>query len=192
VSYTYNANRQRASLAVQATPGQPKLNLTRQPLHEACQGKTMWRWNSFSATNAYDSLARRNSLSLSLQPSAISFSYAYDPASRLSGVTNGDLSASYSYLANSPLISDILFKQNGATRMTTTKQYHNLNRLTRISSVSSVQSVASFDYLYNDANQRTKVTLGPDNSYWQYQYDALGQVISGKKYWPDGTPVAGQ
>ncbi len=28
--------------------------------------------------------------------------------------------------------------------------------------------------------------------YWLYTYDALGQVISGKRYWSDGTPVAGQ
>ena len=31
-----------------------------------------------------------------------------------------------------------------------------------------------------------------DASYWIYQYDTLGQVISGKRFWPDGTPVAGQ
>jgi RHS repeat-associated protein len=29
-------------------------------------------------------------------------------------------------------------------------------------------------------------------SYWDYQYDELGQVISGKRYWSDGTPMAGQ
>jgi hypothetical protein len=27
---------------------------------------------------------------------------------------------------------------------------------------------------------------------WEYGYDALGQVTSGRKFWPDGTPVAGQ
>ena len=31
-----------------------------------------------------------------------------------------------------------------------------------------------------------------DASYWIYQYDTLGQVISGKHFWPAGTPVAGQ
>lgn len=31
-----------------------------------------------------------------------------------------------------------------------------------------------------------------DGSYWVYQYDKLGQVTSGKRYWSDGTPVAGQ
>ncbi|MEZ5327076.1 MAG: hypothetical protein R3F19_18665 [Verrucomicrobiales bacterium] len=28
--------------------------------------------------------------------------------------------------------------------------------------------------------------------YWEYRYDDLGQVISAKKYWRDGKPVAGQ
>jgi hypothetical protein len=31
-----------------------------------------------------------------------------------------------------------------------------------------------------------------DGSYWVYEYDSLGQVESGKRYWSDGTPVAGQ
>src|SRR5439155_26080562 len=44
---------------------------------------------------------------------------------------------------------------------------------------------------YNSANQRTANT-NADNSQWIYQYDGLGQVTSGKKYWADGTPVAGQ
>src|SRR5207249_7423452 len=35
-------------------------------------------------------------------------------------------------------------------------------------------------------------TTNVDNSRWVYTYDALGQVTSGKKYWADGTPVAGQ
>ena len=46
-------------------------------------------------------------------------------------------------------------------------------------------------YGYNDANERTRNTQ-PDGSFWVYQYDSLGQVISGKKYWSDWTPVAGQ
>jgi RHS repeat-associated protein len=31
-----------------------------------------------------------------------------------------------------------------------------------------------------------------DNSRWAYSYDSLGQVTSGKRYWSDGVPVAGQ
>jgi len=46
-------------------------------------------------------------------------------------------------------------------------------------------------YQYNSANQRIRRT-DSDSSYWVYQYDALGLVTSGRKYWLDGTPVAGQ
>ena len=56
---------------------------------------------------------------------------------------------------------------------------------------STAASTISSGYGYNDANQRTR-NLQPDGSFWVYQYDALGQVISGKKYWSDWTPVPGQ
>jgi len=91
------------------------------------------------------------------------------------------------YLANSSLVDQITYQQSGSTRMTTSKQYDYLNRLSSISSTPS----NSFAYLYNSANQRTMTRLW-DNSYWQYQYDTLGQVIQGSKFWVDETPVAGQ
>jgi len=46
-------------------------------------------------------------------------------------------------------------------------------------------------YTYNEANQRTSATA-IDGIYWEYTYDDLGQVISGKRYWSDGTLVIGQ
>src|SRR5687768_2936663 len=49
----------------------------------------------------------------------------------------------------------------------------------------------SFGYAYSDANHRTRVSHA-DGTYWLYEYDKLGQVTSGKKYWEDGTPVAGE
>ncbi len=75
--------------------------------------------------------------------------------------------------------------------MTTTKSYDYLNRLTTISSAAGGSNVAVFNYANNAANQRTAIT-NVDSSRWVYQYDSLGQVVSGKKYWFDGTPVAGQ
>jgi RHS repeat-associated protein len=96
-----------------------------------------------------------------------------------------------SIIANSPLVSQIVFKQSGTTRMTTTKSYDFLNRLTQISSAPSAASTVSYGYAYNSANQRTRVTLA-DGSYWQYIYDSLGQVVSGHRFFADGTPVAGQ
>jgi RHS repeat-associated protein len=146
--------------------------------------------NGLSVTNAYDNLLRRTAVALASQSATLT-QYGYDAASRLQTVSSGTSSATYTYLANSPLVSQITFASNGVTRMTTTKSYDNLNRLTAIQSAAGVSPVASFNYANNTANQRTSVT-NTDNSYWVYQYDALGQVTSGKKYWADGTQVSGQ
>jgi RHS repeat-associated protein len=77
--------------------------------------------------------------------------------------------------------------------MTTARTYDFLNRLQNISSTPSAsgESALAYNYAYNDANQRVRVNLA-DGSFWIYEYDKLGQVISGKRYWSDWTPVAGQ
>ena len=75
--------------------------------------------------------------------------------------------------------------------MTTTQRYDVLNRLNSITNTPSDAAPVGFRYVYNAANQRTTVT-NADTSRWVYTYDKLGQVISGKKYWSDNTPVAGQ
>jgi len=76
--------------------------------------------------------------------------------------------------------------------MTTSKSYDYLNRLASIANVDSNPApLTSHFYQYNDANQRTRVNL-EDGSYWIYEYHYYGQLTSGKRYWADGTPVAGQ
>lgn len=143
-------------------------------------------------TNRYDQYLRRTNVTASsASAQLLTTAYGYDNASRLQTVSDGTDSATYSYVANSPLVSQITFKQNSTARMTTTKNYDYLNRLTGISSTPSADAAVNFDYQYNSANQRVSMT-NADNSHWIYQYDSLGQVTSGKKYWSDGTPVAGQ
>ena len=95
--------------------------------------------------------------------------------------------------ANSPLVSQINLKQGSVVKMTTAKAYDPVNRLTAIQSAvaGANQLPQAFGYQYNAASQRQRVTLA-DGSCWRYEYDSLGQVKSGKKYWADGTPVAGQ
>ena len=151
---------------------------------------------NLSVTSGYDQYLRRSSLVLNNQQSTLqTINYGYDNASRLQTVTdnttNTPYSATYSYLANSPLVSNIVFKQSSTTRMSRTNQWDYLNRLLSVSSAPSAASALSFAYSYNNANQRTRATLA-DNSYWLLNYDSLGQVTSGHKYWPDQTPVAGQ
>jgi len=44
----------------------------------------------------------------------------------------------------------------------------------------------------NLATNTTSSLANADGTYWQFQYDPLGQVTSGIKYWSDGSVVAGQ
>ncbi|MBI3418204.1 MAG: hypothetical protein HY043_23180 [Verrucomicrobia bacterium] len=154
---------------------------------ESYSGGTL---GGLATTNLYDAYLRRSSVQLVGQSATIN-SYTYDNASRLSSVGDGTYSASYTRLANSELLDTVTFKQSITTRMTTTRQYDKLNRLLSINSALSAASALSYSYAYNDANQRISATLA-DGSYWIYQYDQLGQVVSGKRFWSDGTPVAGE
>lgn len=149
--------------------------------------------DGLSVTNGYDQFLRRTNLAILNPASSIvsQATYACDAASRLQSVSDGTNSATYSYVANSPLISHVLYTNGNTLRMTRSNQFDNLNRLTNLVWKSGSTTVGSFAYQYNSANQRTRVTLA-DGCYWLYQYDTLGQVTSAKKYWSDGMPVAGQ
>jgi len=188
-SYAYDRRGRQALVTVGTTSTSSQYDDLGNLLSESYSGGPL---SGLSITNGYDQFLRRTNLVLLSGSSVLSSTaYKYDTASRLSTVSDGTNTAGYSYLANSPLLSQIGFTNAGIQRMVTTKQYDLLNRLTNLTSVSSVQSIANFAYVYNSANQRTKRT-DLDGSYWIYTYDALGQVTSGKRYWSDGTPVAGQ
>jgi RHS repeat-associated protein len=152
-----------------------------------------------NVTNGYDALLRRTNLTVLNSSFSIlhSVAYAYDNASRLKTVSSINSqqsainSAEYSYLANSPLVEQIRFKNGGMDRMMTTRKYDAVNRLVGISSVSGQTVVASFAYQYNNASQRVAVTNAAGDT-WRYGYDSLGQVTSGNKYLSDDSPVAGQ
>jgi RHS repeat-associated protein len=87
----------------------------------------------------------------------------------------------------------LAFKQNTTLRLNQTKGFDKLNRLTDITSTPQASGALpmAYSYQYNDANQRIQTRLA-DGSYWVYQYDEQGQVISGRRFWGDHTPVAGQ
>ena len=162
-----------------------------QPLVESYTGGPL---GGLSVSNIYNSLLLGTNLSIGNGSGNHIYlvKSTYDGASRLKTVTDETNSAAYSYLANSPLVSQIVFSNGTSLRMTTTKTYDALNRLTSISSANASAAVLdSHGYGYNSANQRTALT-NADGTYWLYQYDSLGQVTSGRKYWTDGSVVPGQ
>jgi RHS repeat-associated protein len=147
----------------------------------------------YSVTNIYDSLLRKYSVGIRSSagsPYGDAF-YGYDDASRLKSVSFGGSTVTNTYVDNSSLVGNVVFQQNGTTRLAVNKSYDNLNRLVSVSSAPSASPAATFNYRYNDANQRAQMNLA-DGSFWIYEYDSLGQVKSGKRYWSDATPVPGQ
>ena len=166
-------------------------NDANQPLVESYSGGIL---TGLAVTNGYDQFLRRTNLSvLNASSAALArTAYGYDAASRLITVGDGGSTAVYSYLANSPLVGNVWFTNNTTLRMTTTKTYDFLNRLTSVvSSNAQLPTPVAYSYSYNAANQRALNTTG-DGSYWRYEYDALGQVTRGAKFFSDGNPVPGQ
>ena len=120
--------------------------------------------------------------------------YGYDDKGRMQTVRQDDRQATYVYDDETGALTTTRFETAGEAIAETTREFDALGRLTNISTRSTKEGgdfYQSFDYTYNDTNQRTRVAM-EDGSYWEYQYDDLGQVISAKKYWRDGKPVAGQ
>jgi RHS repeat-associated protein len=146
---------------------------------------------SLAVHRAYDSLSRLSHLTaLGSQATVLSSAdYTYDSASRLDTVATGGNTATYGYLPNAPLVETINFKQVGASRLSTTRSYDNLNRLTALTNAPAATFPASgFAYTYNSANQRTRAAH-ENGAYWTYGYDALGQVTHAHKRLPGGEDV---
>lgn len=138
---------------------------------------------------AYDGFLRRDFSQASQNSTVlVSQTYGYDAASRLETVTSSGQTATYAYHPASGLLNTTTF--TGGTQ--TSRSFDTLGRLQSISTTTpSSGTVAGYSYTYNGLSQRTQVTR-EDGSYWSYSYNDRGELISGKKYWPDNTPAWGQ
>lgn len=189
VTYTYDRRGRRATVSSSAdaiTYSYNDANMVTQDTHTAgllANLNVTWGYNDYLKLTALGANT----------PTMISQTFTYKNSGLLDVATDGAYDASYSYVPNSKLVSQILYKNNTTTRLTTTKQWDLLNRLaeTKSTPAGTGELPSVFDYAYNNANQRVSCSLG-DGSIWTYQYDNLGQVISGNRFWADGTPVAGQ
>lgn len=161
-------------------------------------------------TNHYDSLVRRDWIKMKIAGTLkheVDFGYETD-SSRLRSVRKDDYSGvqfigEYSYVPHAGTIQSLAIKKDPgggpAALITGVREYDNLDRLKSITWTPQGTSTPElkYAYAYNDANQRTAMTLA-DSSHWDYAYDAMGQVTSAKKAWvnpnppPPSVPVAGQ
>ena len=117
-------------------------------------------------------------------------SYTYDAMSRIATVSDGTNTAEYSRLPGTSLLNNVTVKQGANTIVNTAKTYDAFNRL--LSTASTAGGVTrTYSYVYNDKDQRTKLTLS-DGTYWEYTYDDKGQVTSGVKKDSTGKVIPGQ
>ncbi|GEM_PF-2398768 len=143
--------------------------------------------NGWEIGRGYDLLRRPDEVELlESSTSKHKVEYGYTDASWLETVTGHSLTNEYSYVTNRTVLDEL--DQGGV--QTVDRDWDNLNRLTQIETDNGTVTLSSHAYEYNNANQRTKATLDGGN-YWEYDYDDLGQVISGVKKNSGGTALNG-
>jgi RHS repeat-associated protein len=140
-----------------------------------------------TVTRTYDAIGRETNFSLSIGGSqSFATAYSRDNAGRISTVSDGTRTGTYTYGLDSTTWTNLSF----GSALNTSRTFDGLNRLATIVNISPSGTVYSATYSLNQANQRTTNSLA-DGGKWVYTYDSLGQVVSGKKYFSDGTPVQG-
>jgi RHS repeat-associated protein len=146
-----------------------------------------------SVTTSWDSFGRRLGVTTSVAGFQSQNVTTYDPAGRPAIITAGSHTATYRYVANSRLRAGVTYRANGTQRLDTQYDFDRLNRLQQVLNQPSAagQPAERHAYTYNAAQQRIRDELA-DGSSWNWEYDRLGQVIGGRKSWPDGSPVAGE
>ncbi len=178
VAYTYDRLGRQATVTDGAG--------TREFTYAAAGGLAQEAWtagalNGFATAYTYDALGRRATLAVKQGQTALqTTAYAYDGLSRLASVGDGTHRADYAYRAAAPGEVEGINFYTGETAVTgTVKTFDRLRRLAsvlhRAGGVALPVPQASFAYTHNAARQRVRVDLA-DASYWEYTYDALGQV----------------
>jgi len=183
VVYTYDRRGRLATVARNGITTALTYNDANQPVTETHSGGTLAQ---LSMNWAYDTSLRLSALTAKNGANTLQrATYGYDTAGRLQSVLDSPRSAAYTYHTNSTLISTVTLTNIGTAGLVSTRAYDKLNRLLSMSTGTSSNGVGvaalSYGYQYNAANQRTRLALG-DGSYWVYLYDALGQVVSGRRY----------
>lgn len=187
---TYTLNRLGQIIATTDAGGTRSHTLTSagQPLTESYTSGLLI---GAATTRTYDSLLRPQSVSTTSTPSgpAIAIGYTYDTASRLQTVTAGAEISTYTYQPDSTLFDTLTTRHSGIVSKSTTTAFDHLSRFTSILTTNGTTTVSSHAYTYNTLGQRTESVL-EDASKWNYQYDAMGQVIQANATGPAAPPSA--
>lgn len=147
--------------------------------------------NGVTVTNRFHAFYGRDQLQVLItsQPT-LTQAFGYDDTGRLTNVAYENYTAGYTYKPNSDLLQATAFRNNGATVLTTTRNWQYGSRLGSIEN-STGAPVSVHAYQYDELDRRRYATLH-DGSTWDYTYNDRNEVASGKHWWLDGTRVVGQ
>ncbi|NGO39889.1 hypothetical protein G4L39_10865, partial [Limisphaera ngatamarikiensis] len=144
-------------------------------------------------TNRVDGLGRRLAQEVWRGATLLSrVNYSWGGGDRLLSVADDQgHRAEYAWEPLGSMVRQVTFRQNGQVQLTTTRGFDLWNRLTNVQSVVATGVVSRLDWTYDAMGGRVRAGWA-DGSYWVYRYDPYGQLESGRRYWADGRPVAGQ
>ena len=143
--------------------------------------------NGIQVSNGYDGLLRRQSLSAAMNAtSLVSQAYGYDVYGRMGTIVSGAQTVTYGYYPTTGLLNTTSY--TGGTNLA--RVYDSFGRLQTITTTPAAGGAISYTYQYDSLNRRNKVTR-EDGSYWSYGYNDRGELVFGKKFFADNTPVAG-
>ena len=89
------------------------------------------------------------------------------------------------------MVQQSSFRYGGSEQLLTSRVWEYGTRLQSIANTAWGLSVGAHAYQYGWVNRRWRASLA-DGSRWDYGYDDRNEVTSGKRYWSDGSAVAGQ
>lgn len=149
-------------------------------------------FNGVTITNHFNGVYGRDAVKIAGISPTVETRYGWDTYGRLNLATNGLAGISYGYATDTDLIQTVTSRYNSSSALLTSTRYWDFgSRLREVRNVSGGVDVGRQLINYDSLNRRTGIGL-KDGSYWSYDYDDRDQVVGGKHYWNDGTPVAGQ
>ena len=146
------------------------------PLDEAY---TAGMFSGYQIDRRIDGLNRYDRVRLHAPDASIPYqnAFSYDGASRLDSVSFNGHSVTHTYDPTTELRLVQIFNNGSSDLLIVNQRLDKLNRLKSRESLIAGGDSRSYSYLYNNLNQRARATAS-DGSYWEYGYDALGQVDS--------------
>jgi RHS repeat-associated protein len=184
VSFSYDRNGRQQGVTDAAGTRTRTFNVANSVLTEQF---TVGLQIGIQVTNGYDTFLRRQSLSAAKGATTlVSQTYGYDVYGRKGTVTSGAQTATYAYYPTTDLLNTTTYI--GGTNLG--RAYDSFGRLQAITTTPAAGGAVSYTYQYDNLGRREKVTR-EDASYWNYGYDDRHQLLAGKKYFSDLTPVAG-